>query len=99
MSLIPFANTVTAQTSPGAKSAFGSSVNVVPVLAPRLPLTAVFAGVRVPLVHAIWNHVPDTVTGSLNTMLTLAPGLTLVALSAGTVDATDGAVSTGGGNA
>src|SRR4029434_10723844 len=82
LSLIPVANIVTEHASPGAKSTFGSSVSVVPEFAPRSPLTTVFAGVRIPLVHAIWNQLPDTVTGSLNTSVTLLPGLTPVALPA-----------------
>jgi hypothetical protein len=98
LSLIPAANTVTVQASLGARSTFGSSVNVVPELAPRSPLTTVFAGVRIPLVHAIWNQLPDTVTGSLNTSVTLLPALTPVALAAGIVDTTEGATSTGGGS-
>ena len=55
------ADTVTVQTSAGAKSVFGLIVNVV-----GPPVTAVSLTLRVPLAEqTIWNQLPVTFTGSV----------------------------------
>ena len=83
------AKTVVVQLSPGAKSAFGLTVNTV-----GPPLTAVSATLRVPLVaQTIWNQLPLTFTGSLNVTVTFALRTTPVAPFAGPVVETDGAAS------
>ena len=83
---VTFAATmVTLQLSPEAKSAEGSSVNV---LGP--PLTV---AVRGPLAHAMPYQLGDTFTGSEKVTVMFEPTPTPVAPAAGTVVVTDGAIS------
>ncbi len=83
------AKTVTVQTSPLPKSAFGLIVKVV-----GPPVTTVSATFRVPLIgHTIWNQLPVTFTASLKVTVTLELMATPVAPLVGVVAVTDGAWS------
>src|ERR671932_2645161 len=86
-SLIWFAITVTVQTVPAGRSAFGSSV----MAEPGDPLT--LNAFDVPVGHSIVNELPVAVTASLKLTTTLEFRSTSVALSAGEVVVTDGAAS------
>src|ERR687884_1483693 len=86
-SLIWFASTVTVQTVPAGRSAFGSSV----IAEPGEPLT--LKAFDVPVGHSIVNELPVAVTASLKLTTTLLFRSTSVALSAGEVVVTDGAAS------
>ena len=77
---------VTVQASPAAKSASGSSVNVV-----GPPLAVAACGPLV--VQAMVNHDPVTSTASLNVTVTFASRATSVASFAGVVLATVGGLS------
>src|ERR671933_1589997 len=86
-SLIWFAITVTVQTVPAGRSAFGSSV----IAEPGEPLT--LKAFDVPVGHSIVNELPVAVTASLKLTTMLEFRSTSVALSAGEVVVTDGATS------
>jgi hypothetical protein len=85
-SVTALARTLTVHVSPPAKSAAGSSVNVV-----GPPLTAAAWAPLLPQV--IVNQLPLTLTGSLKAIEMFSLAATPLALSAGTVLATAGADS------
>src|ERR671938_833081 len=84
-SLIWLAITVTVQTVPAGRSAFGWSV----IAEPGEPLT--LNAFDVPVGHSIVNELPVAVTASLKLTTTLLFRSTSAALSAGEVVVTDGA--------
>src|SRR5260221_11076916 len=83
------ANTVTTQTSPLGRSAFGLIVKVV-----GPPVTTVSTGFRVLLGQTIWNQFPATFTGSLKVMAILVLLAGCSAPSAGGVFGTKGGWAT-----
>src|SRR5439155_1130586 len=86
-SLIWFAITFTEQTVPSGRSLVGSSV----IDEPGEPLTEKLSGV--PVGHSIVNELPLAFTGSLKVTVILPLAFTPVALFAGLVLETVGALS------
>src|SRR5205085_2485957 len=86
-SLIPPARAVTVQVVAAGSSKLGSSV-IVEVPEPLTPNPS-----GVPLGHSTVNELPPAFTGSLNVSVMLLLGLTPVALFAGLVLETVGALS------